>query len=68
MGQYSLQIYLMNFYIIPVMKIIVCRMLGIKDALVIIVSFTMACIIPVVLACDYIIKRSKLLRVIFGMQ
>ena len=67
MGQYSLQIYLLNFYIIPVMKVLVCRLLGIEDPLVIIVSFTLVCIIPVVFACDLVIKKSKFLRLAFGM-
>ena len=66
MGRYSLQIYLLNFYIIPVMKILVCRLLGISDPFIIVVSFTLVCIIPVIWACRFIIEKSKILRIAFG--
>ena len=67
MGHDSLQIYILNFYIIPVMKLIVCRLLGITNPFIIFFTFCIACIVPVVWACDHVFRRSRFLRFIFGM-
>lgn len=66
-GQFSLQLYLFNGYILTVARIILCNILNIDIPLVLVASIWIINIATTLLLCDYIIPKVKVLKTLCGL-
>jgi fucose 4-O-acetylase-like acetyltransferase len=66
-GKYSLQLYLLNGYLLVISRVLLINKLHISNPFIIIVVLTVLNIAIAMLICKYFVDKYNLIRVIFGM-
>lgn len=66
-GKYSLQIYLFNMYITVVLRVLICRVLGITNPFGIISILVLLNLLFSLPLCKWVIPKSKVLRLFCGL-
>lgn len=67
-GQYSLQLYLFNGFLLVILRVLLCSILHIENPIIIVTSIAGFDILISLLVCVYLLPKSKLLSYVCGVK
>lgn len=67
-GQFSLQLYLFNGFIMTAIRIVVCSLAGIRNSFLIVASIWIGNLVITLLLCEFFIPRIPVVRTLCGMR
>ena len=67
-GQYSLQLYLFNGFLLVILRVLLCSILHIENPIIIVTSIAGFDILISLLVCVYLLPESKLLSYVCGVK
>ena len=67
-GQYSLQLYLFNGFLLVILRIVICSLLHIENPVIIVTAISGIDIIISLLVCKYVLPKSRCISYICGVK